>query len=152
MRGCRTAAPDPGAPFGHHGGAQGEAWELDDRGYAIRNPMEPSVLAERGVRMFSGHIAHIVPPIDKVYIAPGRHSLQKYLEDNQVVFPGYGFRPTWNDDERALLANIGTVEQEFAWKALTGQVDIDQAWDGYVRDMMNAGLERLLMTVADQGM
>ena len=138
--------------FGHHGGAQGEAWELDDRGYAIRNPMEPSVLAERGVRMFSGHIAHIVPPIDKVYIAPGRHSLQKYLEDNQVVFPGYGFRPTWNDDERALLANIGTVEQEFAWKALTGQVDIDQAWDGYVRDMMNAGLERLLMTVADQGM
>ena len=67
------------------------------------------------------------------------------------MFPGYGFRPTWNEDERALLANIGTVEQEFAWKALTGQVDIDQAWDGYVRAMMNAGLDRLLMTVADQG-
>ena len=114
--------------------------------------MEQSELAERGVRMFSGHIAHIVPPIDKVYIAPGRHSLQKYLEDNQAKFPGYGFRPTWNEDERALLANIGTIEQEFAWKALTGQVDIDAEWDGYVRDMMNAGLGRLLETVANQGM
>lgn len=137
--------------FGHHGGARGEAWEIDDRGYAIGNLMEPSELAQRGARMFSGHVAHIVPPIDKVYIAPGRHALQKYIEDNQVRFPGYGFRPTWNEDERALLANIGTVEQEFAWKALTGQVDVDQAWDGYVRAMMDAGLDRLLMTVADQG-
>ena len=66
-----------------------------------------------GVRMFVGHAAHIVPPVDKVYIAPNRHALQGYFEQTQAPGPPIGFRPTWDEAERALVANINTIEQEF---------------------------------------
>ena len=137
------------------GGDQGETWQVDDNGYRVAIPGTGSAAdaasgAALGVRLISP--LHIVPPIDKVYIAPHRHALQSWLEQVQTPGPGIGFRPVWNEDERALIANIKTIEQEFAWKALTGAVNIDAAWDDYVQDMMNAGLDRLLQTVASQGM
>ena len=98
--------------------------------------------ASLGVRMISP--AHIVPPVDKVYIAPHRHALQSWIESHQTPGPGIGFRPAWNEDERALAGNLKTIEQEFAWKGLTGAIDIAASWDGYVQDMMDAGLAQLL--------
>lgn len=43
------------------------------------------------------------------------------------------------------MANINTIEQEFFWQAVTGQIDVVSAWDDYVERMMNAGLDRLLI-------
>ncbi len=94
--------------------------------------------------------AHIVPPIDKVYIAPWRHKLQRYLEDNQVKYPGYGFRPSFDEEERALNNNLTSIQEEYAWKSITGQIDIDSSWNGYVKAMMDAGLKTLLETVSKQ--
>ena len=135
------------------GGPEGEFYEWNDGGYAV--PVE-SVAAKDaaggttlGVRILN-YPPHIVPPIDKVYIAPNRHGLQAFIEENQAPGPGYGFRPVFNDDERALQSNIQTIEQEFAWQAVTGQIDIDAAWDGYVKNMMDAGLRQLLATTKAQ--
>ena len=97
-------------------------------------------------------IPQIVEPVDKVYINPPRHSLQTFLQDNQAVNPGIGFRPTWSEEERALVANVSTIEHEWGWKAITGQVDIDAEWDDYVQSMMDAGLETLLASLAEQAM
>lgn len=141
----------------YHGGPEGEAWEWDDQGYA--RPIEGAGSSSRdaidatavfGARMFNGWIAHIVPPIDKVYIPPNRHQLQSYLEESQVFGPGYGFRPTFSEDERAKLKNINTIVQEFAWGGLTGSIGIDAEWDSYLRELNNAGLDELLETVASQ--
>ena len=139
------------------GGPQGETWEENAAGYSVPiagtgAAKDTATATALGVRMFVGHVPHIVPPVDKVYIAPNRHQLQNFLEQNQVKGPGYGFVPSWNEQERALIANIQTIEQEFAWQAITGQVNIDSAWAGYVRRMNDAGLTALLETVARQGM
>ncbi len=138
-----------------YGGAQGDTWEWNADGYAVpikgRAAKDSAASTALGVRMIIGNIPHIVPPVDKVYIEPRRHALQTFLEENQVFGPGYGFRPAFNDEERALLSNVSTIEQEFAWQAVTGQIDIDAAWDGYVKNMMDAGLRKLLETVKTQG-
>ena len=104
--------------FNFFGGAEGETWQVDDRGYAVSIPGTGSAKdsaegTRLGVRMFVGHVAHIVPPVDKVYIAPNRHALQGYFEQTQAPGPPIGFRPTWDEAERALVATINTIEQEF---------------------------------------
>ena len=88
----------------------------------------------------------------KVYIAPNRHALQSWIESHQTPGPGIGFRPAWNEDERALAGNLKTIEQEFAWKGLTGAIDIAASWDAYVQDMMDAGLAQLLEALPGKSM
>ena len=138
-----------------YGGEQGETWQIDENGYYVAIPETGAAKdgptgALLGVRMISP--AHIVPPVDKVYIAPNRHALQSWIETNQTPGPGIGFSPNRNEDERALAGNLKTIEQEFAWKAITGAIDIAASWDGYVEDMMNAGLAELLASLANKGM
>ena len=138
-----------------YGGEQGETWQIDENGYHVAIPgtgaaKDGASGALLGVRMISP--AHIVPPVDKVYIAPNRHALQSWIESHQTSGPGIGFRPDWNEDERALAGNLKTIEQEFAWKGITGAIDIAASWDGYVEDMMKAGLEQLLESLANKGM
>lgn len=140
----------------HFGGDEGETWEVNPDGYRIGIPgtgvlKDPATATQLGVRIFTFG-AQIVPPIDKAYFAPERHALMSYLQEHQTASPGTGIRPAWTDDERALVANVGTVEQEFGWKAITGRIDIDAEWDSYVQAMMDAGLDTLLAAVAKQGM
>ena len=45
---------------------------------------------------------------------------------------------------------MDTVQQEFGWKAITGQLDIDADWNSYVESMMAAGLDKLVVSVAKQ--
>ena len=138
-----------------YGGEQGETWQIDENGYHVAIPgtgaaKDGASGALLGVRMISP--AHIVPPVDKVYIAPNRHALQSWIEANQTPGPGIGFRPDWNEDKRALAGNLKTIEQEFAWKAITGAIDVAASWDDYVEDMMKAGLAELLESLANKGM
>ena len=61
--------------FNFFGGAEGETWEVDDRGYAVSIPGTGSAKdgaegTRLGARMLIGHAA---PPVD-VYIAPNRHA------------------------------------------------------------------------------
>jgi hypothetical protein len=77
--------------------------------------------------------------------------------EHQTTGPGVGLSfgfdlAIWTEAERALAANVDTIQNEFGWKAITGQVDIDAEWDGYVQSMMDAGLDKLLESVAKQGM
>ena len=142
--------------FNFFGGPEGQTWEVNDKGYAVHIPgtgakKDGAEGTRLGVRMLVGHIPHIVPPVDKVYIAPNRHALQGYFERTQTPGPGIGFTPDFNESERALVGNISTIEQEFALQAVTGQIDPVSAWDDYVDRMMAAGLDRLLDIVASQG-
>jgi putative aldouronate transport system substrate-binding protein len=135
----------------HYGGSEGETWQINPKGYRVTIPGSGSGKDAAsgtllGVRMFT-IIPQIVEPTDKVYISPARHALQTYLTDTQVKYPSFGFRPNWSEDDRALTANIKTIENEFGWKAITGRIDIDAEWDGYVQSMMDAGLDRLLVSL-----
>ena len=125
-------------------GVEGEHFDWNADGYAVARPeVDPAKAQELGLRMIL-HMAHVVPPVDKVYIQPQRHALQTYIERTQVKFPAIGFRPVFGEEERALESNLRSIEDEFAWKALTGQIDVDGEWDRYVKSMMDAGLATLL--------
>jgi len=57
------------------------------------------------------------------------------------------FRPsadTLSDDARAKSADIAKISDEFAANAVTGKIDIDAEWDGYVKKLMDAGLKQQL--------
>ena len=145
----------------HYGGREGETWELDENGYRVSIPgtgggKDSATGTLLGVRMLT-IVPHIVPPVDKVYNSPVTDALTSFLMEHQTTGPGVGLSfgfdlAIWTEAERALAANVDTIQNEFGWKAITGQVDIDAEWDGYVQSMMDAGLDKLLASVAKQGM
>ena len=63
------------------------------------------------------------------------------------VFGSFGVRI-------AARQSVGTWDvrngEPYYWQAVTGQIDVVSAWDDYVERMMNAGLDRLLDSVAAQ--
>jgi putative aldouronate transport system substrate-binding protein len=132
-----------------YGGEEGETWKKIDGGYRIAIPgtgsqKDATTATQLGIRLLTFG-SSIVPPIDKAYFAPERHALISYLGENQTKREGVlGIKPSWTEDESALASNVDSVEQEFAWKAITGGIDIDAEWDGYVQAMMDAGLDKLL--------
>ena len=144
----------------HYGGREGETWELNPQGYRVSIPGTGSAKdgptgTLLGVRMFE--VPHIVPPVDKVYNSPVTDALTSFLMEHQTKGPGVGLSfgfdlAIWTEAERALAANVDTIQNEFGWKAITGRVDIDAEWDGYVQSMMDAGLDKLLESLARQGM
>ena len=137
-----------------YGGLEGETWKVIDGGYRVQIPgtgsaKDATTASQLGVRLLT-YGNSIVPPIDKAYFAPERHALISYLSENQTKTLGTGLRPSWTEDESTLVSNVGTVEQEFGWKAITGGIDIDAEWDGYVQAMMDAGVDKLLTALANK--
>lgn len=126
-------------------------WAKDENGYA--NPIDPEWNNEMqqsyGGRLFT-YPPHIVPPVDKVYIQPRRYAFQAYIEATQTAGPSFGVRPAWNEDERPLEAAINAISDEYGWRAVSGQIDIDATWDDYVNEMMNSGLRQLLAAANEQ--
>ena len=41
-------------------------------------------------------------------------------------------------------ADVSSKITEYRLQAITGSVDIDATWDSYVREVLNAGLDRIL--------
>jgi putative aldouronate transport system substrate-binding protein len=55
--------------------------------------------------------------------------------------PRDGFQSlVWNE----VGADVSRIQEEFIWKAVTGQVDVDAEWDDYVATWLRAGGRQLL--------
>lgn len=70
------------------------------------------------------------------------------LRDHQLEYAAPYFPTlTWTaeeTEERAMIVpTINTAIQEYMAQAITGQVDIDDSWDGYVESMNAMGVARL---------
>ena len=78
-----------------------------------------------------------------------RYPVNDYLVRNQTALD-FGFLPTLDEEFQVLSADVKGVEDEFFFKAIAGEIDIDAAWDGYVASWRNAGGDRLLAEVTRQ--
>jgi len=41
-------------------------------------------------------------------------------------------------------ASVNKIADEFYWKALTGEIDVDAQWDAYKENWLNAGGKQIL--------
>ena len=63
-------------------------------------------------------------------------AFQKEYYNIQPPLPADGFQSqVWKD----VGADVGRIQGEFMWKAVTGQVDVDAEWDDYVESWLKAG-------------
>ena len=54
-----------------------------------------------------------------------------------------GFRPQWSEEQRTMENELRSMENEFFWKAIIGEVDIDAAWEDYVSQWRKIGGDEL---------
>ena len=78
-----------------------------------------------------------------------RYPVNSYIVNNQTSLD-FGFLPTFDEDFQVLSAEVKTVEDEFFFKAIAGEIDIAAAWDDYVAAWRNAGGDALLAEITRQ--
>lgn len=61
-----------------------------------------------------------------------------------------GFRPNLNEKFRSTEGELKSIENEFFWKAILGEIDIDKEWDGYVASWKKNGGDELTEEVNRQ--
>ena len=61
-----------------------------------------------------------------------------------------GFRPNLNEKFRSTEGELKSIENEFFWKAILGEIDIDKEWDGYVASWKKNGGDELTKEVNRQ--
>ena len=64
---------------------------------------------------------------------------------NPFVYHGQNFYvPGENEAHTWYSADVSTVADTFYADALMGNIDIDEAWDGYLADLSAAGLDDII--------
>lgn len=124
-------------------GKQGEHWDLDANGLVefIGDSRDAQRQAELGTTYFLFHF--IYPPIDKYYVPAWRYPAHNYALENQTQLPIL-YSPSMTEEYRAMLADLNLLEMEFAYQAISGVVDIDDAWGDYLDEWQKTGGQRLV--------
>lgn len=64
---------------------------------------------------------------------------------NPFVYNGTNFHAAGENEAKTWYgADVSTVASTFYSDALMGNIDIDEAWEGYLADLNNAGLDKIL--------
>ena len=88
-------------------------------------------------------------PFDGADLSAGRlyrQSLKywEYVPDEKLVLPVLNMTEDENDEYQALRTEILAYHNESWVKFITGDLDVDADWDGYVGTLERMGLERML--------
>jgi len=86
---------------------------------------------------------------EKIYMPEYRYPAHRFAMENQTLLP-LGFLPTLNTAMSTTAQNLARLESEFFLKGLTGALDIDKEWDGYLARWNAAGGDKLSAFVNDQ--
>ena len=132
-------------------GIRGTHWDYDEGGSPIRAEgwTSPASLMKSGATYF--RLTAVPTSVEFLYMGGNtwRYPVNNYLVRNQTALD-FGFLPTLDEDFQVLSADVKAVEDEFFFKAIAGEIDIDAAWDGYVASWRNAGGDRLLDEITRQ--
>jgi len=74
-----------------------------------------------------------------------RDRYEKFVELKD--FPKVGVHPVSvfsTDAQLEYSASVNKIADEFYWKALTGEIDVDAQWDAYKENWLNAGGKQIL--------
>ena len=64
---------------------------------------------------------------------------------NNKIYSGINFyAPKSNEAKNTYGADVNTIVSEYYANAITGKIDIDSTWDGYVAEVYSAGLDKIL--------
>lgn len=124
-------------------GTEGVHYEKKD-GYYSKLITDNDVLSAEGVGYWWG----MQPKSFEDY---NKEVMTEYVEShvvaqaNPFVYAGMNFFvPGENESKTWYGADVGTVASTFYSDALMGNIDIDDAWEGYLADLNNAGLDKIL--------
>ena len=132
-------------------GIKGTHWDYNEAGDPIRAEgwTAPASFMESGATYF--RLTAVPTSVEFLYMGGNtwRYPVNSYITDNQVSLD-FGFLPTLDEEFLVRAAEVKTVEDEFFFKAIAGEVDIAAAWDDYVAAWRRAGGDQLLEEITRQ--
>ena len=132
-------------------GIEGTHWNYSEAGDPIRAEgwTAPASFMKSGATYF--RLTAVPTSVEFLYMGGNtwRYPVNSYIVENQVSLD-FGFLPTLDEEFLVLSAEVKTVEDEFFFKAIAGEVDIAAGWDDYVAAWRNAGGDRLLAEITRQ--
>ena len=117
-------------------GFEGEDYTINEKGEYIRmeGRFTSEAMTDRGTERYYMHnFLHDMAL--KFRLSPSRLTVNKQIADFAVV-DAPSVQPSISSE---YAAGLNKIEQEFLWKALVGQIDVEKEWDGYVAQWMAAG-------------
>jgi hypothetical protein len=86
----------------------------------------------------------VTPRMQQLSYGADLPKIMDFQEENYNVGPPLpvpGYRSeAWDE----YGADVSTIQDEFMWQAVVGQIDIDAEWDNYVATWMRAGGEEVI--------
>ncbi len=133
-------------------GVEGEDWSYDDEGTVIVNPdieITSEYVTEKGIRQTFGLTPRDVDMYMKTVQPVDRETYTIGLTCPKYVSARYGgFAKDFAAGQNVALEEKGedlsSILTEFIIGAITGSIDIDAEWDGYVQSMKDNGLDAII--------
>ena len=120
-------------------GIKGQHYDLDPDGRAIKRPEwgTPEKQTELGAQRFYNHSFFTGDLLFYSY-TPGRWDAYTKTQPYPCL-PLHGVNDLQTNADREYGASTGTIQLEFFWKIITGELNVQRDWDAYVTRWMNAG-------------
>lgn len=126
-------------------GIEGEQFTIDENGVLVMNP-EWDFEQQRaaGVGQFYAVQPQSVEDASLV-LQPADIATNEISLSNNKIYSGINFyAPKSNEALNTYGADVSTIVSEYYANAITGKIDIDSTWDGYVAEVYSAGLDKIL--------
>jgi len=135
-------------------GFEGEEYKWNKDGVLDPIPLTPEQVkkleTEKGP-LGTGYfrVNSVLPSIEKAYTTPARYPIDNWIRAAQTRLD-YGFTPSFNEEQRVKDSNLTTLMTQFYYNAITGKIDVDAEWNGYVEKWMKQGGKELLEEATKQ--
>lgn len=123
-------------------GEPGETYVADEDGMILDILFTPEGNTAYGVQRYAD-FAFIPPEYVQYKYDVARASMYVQVMDYPTI-KAFGASSIKTDAENEFSSATQKIQEEFYWKAVAGEIDIDKEWDGYVETWLNAGGREIL--------
>lgn len=123
-------------------GREGEHWHFNEEGFVVAHKEFQTGEARAELGLVGYHQGHLIDTFNIKFRLNSERYVPWYLGSLKEGLYDMLYKPiaAEHDQEfRQTRGDLGGMEQEFYYKAITGELDINAEWDGYVKQWMDAG-------------
>jgi hypothetical protein len=122
-------------------GRQGEHWEWNEAGFVEIMPgVDRETQANLGLGLF--HQNNLIDNFNVQYRLNSHRYVPWHIGSQKAGLYDMLYRPIASEHQEQFglyRTELATMEEEFYYRGITGEIDIARAWDDYVADWYDAG-------------
>jgi putative aldouronate transport system substrate-binding protein len=124
-------------------GDEGTHYSFDGDGLMVPNPefQSAQTITEMGWMYFT--MWNVITPDITLSRLPRWRTIPHRIGVETGYALDAGFRPQFNEELRQMENELRSIENEFFWKVIIGEVDADAEWDAYVAQWRKVGGDEL---------